>query len=102
MSRQVRAKALQIKELEYVVEARALGASSLRVMVRHVLPNVASIVIVIATTLVAEMIVVESVLSYLGVGVVPPTSSWGSMLFEGESLTRTVPRLTIVPGLAVL
>lgn len=102
LSRQVRAKVLQVKELEFVTAARALGASSLTIIWRHVLPNIASLVIVIATTLVAEMIIVESVLSYLGVGVVPPTSSWGSMLQEGEPLTRVVPRLTAVPGLAIL
>ena len=55
-----------------------------------------------ASTLVAEMIVAESVLSYLGVGVVPPAASWGSMLQESESLTRAVPRLTAAPGLAIL
>jgi ABC-type dipeptide/oligopeptide/nickel transport system permease subunit len=102
LSRQVRAKVLQVRELEFVAAARALGASSLRVIVRHVLPNVTSLVVVLSTTLIAEMIVVESVLSYLGVGVVPPTSSWGSMLHEAEGLTRTVPRLTVVPGLAIL
>lgn len=102
MSRQVRAKTLQLKELDYVLAARALGASSFRVITRHVLPNVATLVIVIATTLVAEMIVAESALSYLGVGVVPPASSWGSMLQESESLTRAVPRLTVAPGLAIL
>lgn len=102
MSRQVRAKVLQVKELEYVVAARALGANSFRVAVRHVLPNVGTIIIVIATTLIAEMIIVESVLSYLGVGVVPPTSSWGSMLQESDSLTRVAPRLTAYPMAAIL
>lgn len=102
MSRQVRAKVLQVKELEFVTAARALGASSWRVVTRHVLPNVGSIVIVIATTLVAEMIMLESVLSYLGVGVVPPNASWGSMLQESESLVHRVPRLTVIPMAAIL
>lgn len=97
MSRQVRAKVLQVKELEFVLAARALGASAGRIVFRHILPNVLSVIIVVATTLVAEMVIVESVLSYLGVGVVPPTSSWGSMLQEAEPLIRTVPRLTIIP-----
>lgn len=101
MSRQVRAKTLQLKELDYVLAARALGASSSRIIARHILPNLLSVVVVIATTLVAEMIISESVLSYLGVGVVPPAASWGSMLQESESLTRAVPRLTAVPGLAI-
>jgi peptide/nickel transport system permease protein len=101
LSRQVRAKVLQVKELEYVAAARALGAPTLRIMWRHVLPNVASVIIVISSTLVAEMIVVESVLSFLGVGVVPPTSSWGSMLQEAQPLLRVVPRLWIAPGAAI-
>jgi peptide/nickel transport system permease protein len=101
LSRQVRAKVLQVKELEYVQAARALGASTSRIVLRYVLPNVFSVIVVIATTLVAEMIVVESVLSYLGVGVVAPTSSWGSMLNEAEPLIRLVPRLTWIPGLAI-
>ena len=102
MARQIRGKALQLKELDYVMAARALGASHLRVIGRHLLPNVVPLVIVIATTQVAGMIVAESALSYLGVGVVPPAASWGSMLQQSESLTRVVPRLTLVPGLAIL
>jgi ABC-type dipeptide/oligopeptide/nickel transport system permease subunit len=102
MSRQVRAKVLQLKELDYILAARALGASHARVLARHLLPNLVSVVVVIATTLVAQMIVAESALSYLGVGVVPPAASWGSMLQEAESLTRAVPRLTLVPGAAIL
>jgi peptide/nickel transport system permease protein len=101
MSRQVRAKVMQVKEFEFVAAARALGATSVRIVGRHILPNVMGIIVVIATTLIAEMIVAESVLSYLGVGVVPPTASWGTMLREGESLIRTAPRLTIIPALAI-
>jgi peptide/nickel transport system permease protein len=102
MARQIRGKTLQLKELDYVLAARALGASHLRIITRHLLPNVIPLVIVIATSQVAGMIVAESSLSYLGVGVVPPASSWGSMLQQSESLTRAVPRLTLVPGLAIL
>ena len=102
MARQIRGKTLQLKELDYVLAARALGASHLRVITRHLLPNVTPLVIVIATSLIAGMIVAESSLSYLGVGVVPPAASWGSMLQQSESLTRAVPRLTLAPGLAIL
>lgn len=102
LSRQVRAKTLQLKEQEFVLAARALGASSARILTRHILPNLATLVIVIATSVVAQMIIAESALSMLGVGVVPPTASWGSMLQESESLTRAVPRLTLAPGLAIL
>ncbi len=102
LSRQVRAKVLQVRELEYVTAARALGASHARILFRHILPNVFSVVVVISTMLVAEMIIAEAVLSYLGVGVVPPTASWGSMMSEGEALLRAVPRLLFVPGAAVV
>ena len=102
MARQIRGKTLQLKELDYVLAARALGASHFRIISRHLLPNVIPLVIVIATSQVAGMIVAESSLSYLGVGVVPPAASWGSMLQQSESLTRAVPRLSLVPGLAIL
>lgn len=102
LSRQVRARAMQLRDQEFVLAARALGASSGRVIARHVLPNVASLVVVIASTTVAQMVIAESVLSYLGVGVQAPAASWGSMLQEAEALTREVPRLTLAPGLAIL
>lgn len=102
LARLVRARTQQLRELDFVFAARALGASPWRVVTRHIFPNLASLVVVVATTLVAQMIVAESVLSYLGVGVTPPAASWGSMLQEGESLTRAVPRLTLAPGLAIL
>ncbi len=102
LSRQVRARTMQLKEQEFVLAARALGASPQRILARHVLPNLATLVIVISTSVVAQMILAESALSMLGVGVVPPTASWGSMLQESESLTRAVPRLTLVPGFAIV
>jgi len=101
LARQVRARTMQLRSLEFVVAARALGASHGRIIVRHILPNVLSLVVVLCTTIIAEMIIVESVLSFLGVGVVPPTSSWGSMLQESDPLLRTVPRLLVIPGLAI-
>lgn len=102
MARQVRARTLQLRAMDFVAAARALGASHARIIARHILPNLASLVIVVATTVIAEMIVAESVLSYLGVGVAPPAASWGSMLQEAEPLTRSVPRLAMVPGAAIL
>ena len=82
--RAVRARTLQLKELDFVMAARALGASSARVLVRHLLPNLASVVIVVATTLVAQMIVAESTLSFLGLG--PQVDhTWGAMLEQGTS-----------------
>lgn len=102
LARQVRAQVLRVRELEYVQAARALGAGSFHILRRHVLPNITSLIVVVATSMISELIIVESVLSYLGVGVVPPTSSWGSMLHEGEGLLRLAPRLTLVPGLAIM
>lgn len=102
VARQVRARTLQLRELDYVTAARALGATHERILFRHLLPNLASLVTVLASSVIGSMIMSESVLSYLGVGVVPPTASWGSMLQDGEALLRTAPRLTLVPGLAIL
>lgn len=102
MARQVRARTMQLRAMDFAVAARALGASHARVLARHILPNLTPLVIVVSTTVVAEMILAESVLTYLGVGVAPPTASWGSMLHESEPLTRSVPRLTAAPGLAIL
>jgi peptide/nickel transport system permease protein len=102
LSRQVRAKTLQLKEQEFVLAARALGASHPRIIFHHILPNVTSLVIVVSSAVVAQMIIAESALSMLGVGVVPPTASWGSMLQESESLMRAVPRLTAIPGGAIV
>lgn len=102
LSRQVRARTLLVKEQEYVLAARALGASPLRVIAGHVLPNLGSLIIVVSTSIAAQMILAESALSMLGVGVVPPMASWGSMLQEGDGLLRVVPRLTLAPGLAIL
>lgn len=102
MARQVRARTMQLRAMDFVTAARSLGASHLRVVLRHVLPNLAPLVIVVSTTVIAEMILAESALTYLGVGVAPPTASWGSMLQESEPLTRSVPRLTLAPGLAIL
>lgn len=102
VARIVRSKTLQVRSLDYVVAARALGQSTPRVLVRHVLPNVAGPVVVIATILVAQMILAESVLSYLGAGIAPPTPTWGHMLFEGQDYLGAAPWITAAPGVAIL
>jgi ABC-type dipeptide/oligopeptide/nickel transport system permease subunit len=102
MARVVRAKTLQVRALEFVEAARALGASTPSLLLRHVLPNVAGTWIVTSTVLVAQMIVAESILSYLGVGISPPTPTWGRMLFEGQDLWSTAPWLVVAPGGAIL
>lgn len=101
-ARVVRAKTMQIRELEFVVAARALGAGPLRILWRHVLPNLAGTVVVIATATVSQMILAEAVLGYLGVGVQPPRATWGRMLHEAEHYLGTRPLLVAAPGFAIL
>jgi ABC-type dipeptide/oligopeptide/nickel transport system permease subunit len=84
------------------VAARALGASPLRIVVHHVLPNLVGIVIVVATLGFAQNLLAESVLSFLGLGPPPPAPTWGSMLYEGRVYYRTAPWLSIAPGIAIL
>ncbi|HEY8427177.1 MAG TPA: ABC transporter permease, partial [Sandaracinaceae bacterium] len=102
LCRVTRAKTLQVRELAYVEAARALGMSHARILLRHVVPNVLGPAIVIATTLVAQMIIVESAMSFLGVGVRPPTASWGSMLRDGQEYLSSDPRLVLLPGMLIV
>lgn len=102
MARVTRAKTLSIRELDYIQAARALGVSEGAILARHVLPNVLAPAIVLATTLVAQMVLVESAMSFLGVGVEPPTSTWGSMLRDAESMMTFAPRLILYPGALIL
>jgi peptide/nickel transport system permease protein len=101
-ARLLRAKTMQVRNLEYVMAARALGQPTTAILWRHVLPNVAGPLIVVATVSVAQMIVAESVLSYLGVGVSPPTATWGHMLFEGQDYYQAAPWLFAAPAIAIL
>lgn len=101
LARVTRSKAMQVRELEYVEAARALGVSRAAIVIRHVLPNVLGPAIVIGTTMVAQMIIVESAMSFLGLGVRPPQASWGSMLHDGQSLLAHSPRLVLLPGLLI-
>jgi peptide/nickel transport system permease protein len=102
LARVTRAKTLQVRELEFVQAARALGASHGRILLRHIMPNVLGPAIVIATTMVANMIIVESAMSYLGLGVKPPTASWGSMLRDGQEYLTHAPGLVFLPGLLIV
>jgi len=83
VSRLVRAETLALREREFIVAARALGASPARILVRHVLPNVAAPALVAATLGIANVILLEAGLSYLGIGVRPPTASWGAIIQDG-------------------
>ena len=96
-----RGQVLKAREFEYVLAARSLGASAPRVLMRHVLPFAYPAVLVQATLGMAGAIVAEASLSFLGLGVQPPTPSWGAMLDAGRSHLLDAPHLTIFPGLAI-
>jgi ABC-type dipeptide/oligopeptide/nickel transport system permease subunit len=102
LARVTRAKTMQVRELEYVQAARALGMGHGRIVLRHVLPNVLGPAIVIGTTLVAQMIIAESAMSFLGFGVQAPQASWGSMLREGQQYLSHAPRLVLFSGLLIM
>lgn len=100
-ARVVRAGALQVLASEYVLAARCAGRRPTSIAVRHVLPNVGSIVIVQASVAFAIAILAEAALSFLGLGTPPPTPSWGMMLQESQAMLFLAPRLAVVPGLAI-
>jgi ABC-type dipeptide/oligopeptide/nickel transport system permease subunit len=91
-----------VTPMPYIEAARAAGGAPMTIMVRYVLPNVFSPVVVYATTLMGLMIVVGSGLSFLGLGVQPPTADWGAMVAEGRVVLRRAPHVTILPGCAIL
>lgn len=101
-ARLTRGQVLKVREMEYVTAARALGARSPRVIVQHVLPNVINPVIVMATLGLAGAILAEASLSFLGLGVQPPTPSWGAMLTSGRRYLGLANHLAIYPGLAIM
>ena len=100
-ARLVRGQAMRAREFEFVQAARALGAGAPRVVLRHVLPTAFPAVVVQATLGMAGAIIAEASLSFLGLGVQPPTPSWGTMLDAGRSHLFDAPHLTIFPGLAI-
>lgn len=101
-ARLVRAKTLQIRHLDFVTASRALGQSTPGILLRHVLPNVAGPLVVVSTVSVAQMILAESILSFLGGGIAPPTPTWGRMLFEGQDYFSSSPWISLGPGLAIM
>ena len=103
VARLVRAQILTVRKLEYVEAARVLGYSDFRIIVRHILPNIAGPIIVVAASIFASAIVIEAGLSFLGVGVQPPMPSWGLMIKENYNFIITHnPMLALVPGLAIM
>ena len=103
MARLVRGQVLVVRQLEYVQAVRALGAVDRRIVLRHVLPNVIAPVVIAATLGVAGAMMAEAALSFLGLGVQPPTPSWGAMIADGRDLTqlRNSPWTSVFPGLAI-
>jgi peptide/nickel transport system permease protein len=101
-ARLARAQVLKVKELEFILAVRSLGASNLRIMLRHLLPNILQPVLIQATIGMAGAILAESTLSFLGLGVLAPVPSWGSMLNDARSHLFDAPHLVIFPALAVM
>jgi peptide/nickel transport system permease protein len=100
-ARVIRAETLAIREREFVLASRALGMSHLRIMFRQILPNLVSVIVVIATLQVARVIILESFLSFLGLGIQPPTPAWGNMLGEGRVYMLNSWWIAAFPGLAI-
>jgi len=101
MARQIRAEALTLRTRDFVVAAHALGATDGVIVRRHLLANIATIAMVRASLDVGPVILSESTLSFLGIGIQPPTPSWGAMIAEGFSHLRTHPALTVIPSVAL-
>jgi peptide/nickel transport system permease protein len=102
VSRLVRAEVLSVMSRDYVVAARALGTPGLRIIWRHILPNVLNPIVVAATLGVGNVIILEAGLSYLGIGARVPTASWGSIFFDGSSAFQATWWIALFPGLAII
>ncbi len=101
-TRVVRGSTLSVKQFDFIVAAQALGGSSWRIMMRHILPNVAAPLTVVATNGVASAIITGAALSFLGLGQQPPDPEWGLMLNEGREFIRVAAWVTTYPGLAIM
>lgn len=102
MARLVRGQVLSLRDQEYVQAAKAVGVSDFRIMLRHILPNTFGIVVVEATLIVALAIILESIVSFLGFGIQPPTPSWGNLLTDARTQMTTQWWLTVFPGLMIV
>lgn len=100
-ARLMRGLVLSVKERPFVESARALGLSRVRVAMRHILPNIVSPVIVVGTLRTGQLLLALAALSFLGLGVQPPTPEWGAMLSEGQNYLASAPQLMIYPGMAI-
>jgi peptide/nickel transport system permease protein len=100
-ARMARAETLKVREFDYIGLAKIAGCSKASIMWHHVLPNIISPIIILATLQIGTIVIVEASLSFLGVGVPPPTADWGSMVSEGRSFIVTAWWLCIIPGVAI-
>jgi peptide/nickel transport system permease protein len=101
-ARVARGTTFQLSQAEFVVASRLMGASDARVLRRHVVPNIIGPLIVVASFAVAEIIITEAALGFLGLGVAPPAPSWGSMLADGREYVNIAWWVSVVPGLALV
>ncbi|MGI0482609.1 ABC transporter permease [Geminocystis sp. CENA526] len=101
VARLVRSSFLQLKEREFVSAAKSLGANSSRIILVHILPNVFSVIVVAATLSIGNAIIVESTLSFLGLGFPPDIPTWGRMLYDAQNYLSSAPYMAIFPGLAI-
>ena len=100
-ARLVRGEVLSVKEREYVLGARALGAGNMRIMLRHIFPNVFATVVIVGTLSAGGIVLLEASLSFLGVGVPPPTATWGVMISDGRPHITTAWWVSVIPGFAI-
>jgi peptide/nickel transport system permease protein len=101
-TRLVRGETFSIREREYILSARAIGAPDWRIMAMHIIPNVISIMLINLALTVGNLILIESALSFLGIGVQPPTPTWGNMLSRAQSYFKIGPHLVVFPGLLIV
>lgn len=101
LARLVRSEALSIKHRDYVLAARLIGAGDIRLMIKHVLPNVLPIIIISSTLALAQVILTEASLDFLGLGIQPPVPSWGNMLANAQTYFSTAPTLVVFPGITI-
>jgi oligopeptide transport system permease protein len=101
MARLTRGQVLSVREKEYIEAAHTIGATNLRIMFKHILPNVVGPLVVAETLAIPSYITTEAFLSFIGLGVNPPTPSWGSMISDGSQVVRTYPNQTLFPALAL-
>jgi len=101
-ARVVRAEVMSLRERDFVIAAKALGSRDRRIIWRHVIPNVLTSVIVLASLQVGSIIILESALSFLGLGVRPPTPSWGGILADGRAFILRYPHIALFPGVMIV